>query len=888
MSRRAVALFLVAAIASACSSRAKVPTGKESKPLPSRFQDADGGMRKQDDGEPPSVPSRTVAVIGSKAIGPFYARGSGGAAIAAWIGVGEDGARKLAALSVGANATAKTDSWVLANVPNETTALIVRAAGDRSGFFAAWSALLDRGEVLAVISVGADGAAKGPVVDIARTNDHVVWLEVVPTPRGAVCVWAEETREGEANIQAVALDAIGKPRGLPTRIAHGASGWQAIAAGDGVGVAVVSQPEQAKGKPAAKVKAKGGVLNWIRLDGDGRTMGSPTPIATTPTVTGDVDVVAAGDAFVFAWTDRTGEDPEVTLAIVDGAGKLQAPRRAMESIGGGSLAGLVAGKAGIVLAWDESTRRVRPSRRVHLSKVTPGGSPAAQEIGAVEVQGRGAPELVATDAGFAMLFPASVCVSASASSAPNAPPCASSGIAPTFVRFDAQGIAGETQPIRLGDRHDAAAVAWSLDCAGDKCAALAATSETPTPVSLVDLAPRATPFRAPIVASLPASAPRVTVLKTLAAGEPFADLAVVRVGEGALLATITTASEDDEEKTEKKKKPGAVVAVREIDANGDAKGPPFVVTSRARTLGGVAIAASGTPEDGAALVWTAKDGTSTQVHVTKLNAKGKRTNEVQLTSSKGGVADVTIAWAGGGWLVAWVDARDGNGEVYAARLDKDLNRTSKEERITNAPGDASDVALLVQGDRAYVAWADPRDSTKDGFADIWLAPLRTKDATRAGDELKILGTAAHSRTPSLALAGDVPVLAWIEEAPMGLDTSNMGSFGAMVARLDSRGRPQREPVRISLAGEGLATAIALEATRTGVRAYVSRASRAELGIDAMDLGTDASPAYSVLAVEGPPSIDIALAPLTGWLFYDDESGEPGERRLRRATVLWRR
>ena len=882
MSRGAIALVVVTAVASACSGRAKVPTGKESKPLPARFADADGGMRKQGDGEPPSVPSRPVATIGAKTIGPFFARGTGGSAIAAWIGSGEDGVRKLVALPVGANAPAKGDSWVLANVPAETTALVVRAAGDRPGFFATWSALLDRGEVLAVISVGADGSAKGPVVDIARTNDHVVWLEVVPTPRGAVCVWAEETRDGDANIQAVALDATGKLRGLPTRVAHGASGWQAIGASDGVGVAVVLQPESVKGKPAGKVKPKGGALSWIRLDADGRTMGAPMPIATTPTVTGDVDVVAAGDGFVFAWTDRTGEDPEVTIATVDGGGKVQAPRRAMESIGGGSLAGLVAGKAGVVLAWDESTRRPRPSRRVHLSKVNPAGAPPAQEIGAVEVQGRGAPELVATDAGFAMLFPASVCVTTGAA------PCAPTAIAPTFVRFDAQGLASETQPIRLGDNHDAAAVAWSLDCAGDKCAALAATSETPTPISLVDLAPRTTPFRAPTVAPLPASAPRVTVLKTLAAGEPFADLAVVRMGEGALLATITTAGEDDEEKTDKKKKPGAVVAVREIDSNGDAKGPPFVVTGRARTLGGVAIAASGAPEDGAAVAWTARDGASTQVHVTKLNAKGKRTNEVQLTSSKGGVADVTIAWAGAGWLVAWVDARDGNGEVYAARLDKDLNRTSKEERITNAPGDASDVTLLVQGERAYVAWADPRESTKDGFADIWLAPLRTKDATRAGDELKILGTAAHSRTPSLALAGDVPVLAWIEEAPMGLDTSNMGSFGAMVARLDSRGRPQREPTRVALAGEGLATGIALEATRLGVRAYVSRASRSELGIDAMDLGADASPAYSVLAVEGPPSIDIALAPLSGWLFYDDESGEPGERRLRRATVLWRR
>jgi hypothetical protein len=525
---------------------------------------------------------------------------------------------------------------------------------------------------------------------------------------------------------------------------------------------------------------------------------------------------------------------------------------------------------------------------VHVGKVALTGAATAQEIGAVEVQGRGAPELVVTDTGFAMLFPASVCVVATGTSGVPQPPCSASSVAPTFVRFDAQGLPADTQPIRIGDKHDAAAVAWSLDCVGEKCAALAATSATPTPVSLVDLAPRTTPFRAPVVPPLPASAPRVVALKTLAAGDQLADLAAARIGDGALLATITSAAEDDGDAPEKKKRPGATVVVREIGNNGDAKGPPFTITGRARTAGGVAIAAGAAPEDGAALAWTARDGATTQVHVTKLNAKGKRTNEVQLTSSKGGVADVAIAWAGAGWLVAWVDGRDGNGEIYAARLDKDLNRTSKEERITNAPGDAGDVTLLVQGDRAFVAWADPRESTKDGFADIWLAPLRTKDATRAGDEVRILGTAAHSRSPSLALAGDVPTLAWIEEAPMGLDTNTMGSFGAMVARLDSRGRPQRDPARIALAGDGLATSVALETTRNGVHAYVSRATRDELVIDAIDLGADAPAPYTLLAVEGPPSIDISLAPIDGWLFYDDEAGEPGDRRLRRATLLWRR
>ena len=862
------ALASVLAVA-ACSSRPKVPPGKETKPAGQRVVNRDGGAPAAADTAPPSVPSRAIATLGGKSIGPFTARGAGGAAIATWIANDDAGARRLFALPIGAGTNEKTEGWSLSTVPAETTALVVRAAGDRAGFFAAWSAILDRGEVLAVLSLGADGSAKGTVVDVARTNDHVVWLEIVPTPRGALCVWAEETRDGEANILAVALEADGKMRGLPTRVAHGASGWQAVAAGDGAGIAVVSPPDAKK----TKTKAKGGALSWVRIDADARVVGAPTPIATAPTVSGDVDVVAAGGGYVFAWTDRTGEDAEVELASIDATGRVQGPKRAMDSVGGGTLAALATGKAGVVLAWDEAMRKSQASRRMHVAKIALGAL-AAEEIAVIAPQGRGAPEIAPTDAGFAMLFPAVVCAQS---------PCVPAGIAPTFVRFDAQGSAVETQPIRVGDKHDPAAVAWALDCAGDRCTALAALGATPTPVSVVDLAPRATPFHPPVVPPRPAGAPRVTALKTLAGGEPLAEVAAARVGDGALVATITSAVEDDDDK----KKKGATVQVRELDANGDTKGAPFVVTTRARTSGGVAIASGDAPEDGAVVAWTAKDGAHNQVHVTKLNAKGRRTNEVQLTSSKGGASDVAIAWAGGGWMVAWVDQRDGNGEVYAARLDKDLNRTSKEERITNAQGDAGDVALLVQGERTYLAWADPRDSSKDNFSDIWFATLKTKDATRSGDETRVLATAAHSRSPSIAMAVDLPAIAWIEEAPMGLDANNMGAYGAMYVRMVG-GRPLRDPVRLALAGEGLATAIALELTRAGVHAYVTRATRSDIVVDALDInGNDVTP-FTLLAHEGPPSIDVALAPLGGWLFYADESGEPGERRLRRATLLWRR
>src|SRR5262249_1189332 len=80
------------------------------------------------------------------------------------------------------------------------------------------------------------------------------------------------------------------------------------------------------------------------------------------------------------------------------------------------------------------------------------------------------------------------------------------------------------------------------------------------------------------------------------------------------------------------------------------------------------------------------------VHVTRVDKRGKRMNEIQLTTVKGEASDVAIAWAGGGWVIVWVDGRDGNGEVYATKVGVDLSRIARGERITRAPGDATDGA----------------------------------------------------------------------------------------------------------------------------------------------------------------------------------------------------
>ncbi len=186
-----------------------------------------------------------------------------------------------------------------ASVPEEATSLIVRAAGSHGGWLLAWSGLLDWGESLSVLGLTPEGAPRAPPVVLQQTNDHIRWLDIVPTARGASCLWAEETMAGGANVLAAFLDWDGKPGAVPVRVARGVTGWTAVRAGDGIGVALVTADSK-RGGPSAGA----GSLSWVRMDERGREVSAAAVISARPTVSGDVEVASTGEgAWLLGWTD---------------------------------------------------------------------------------------------------------------------------------------------------------------------------------------------------------------------------------------------------------------------------------------------------------------------------------------------------------------------------------------------------------------------------------------------------------------------------------------------------------------------------------------------------------------------------------------------------------
>jgi hypothetical protein len=311
-------------------------------------------------------------------------------------------------------------------------------------------------------------------------------------------------------------------------------------------------------------------------------------------------------------------------------------------------------------------------------------------------------------------------------------------------------------------------------------------------------------------------------------------------------------------------------------------------------VGGVALDAARTPTDGAIVAWVGRDGSHAQVHVAHIAGHGHLPEDVKLTHGRGTASDVAVAWTGDGWLVAWVDTRDGNGEVYATKLDRNLKRVARDERITHAPGDASDVVLLVAGKTAWVAWSDPRESPDDGRGDVYVTTLRLDDARPASKEIRVLETAANSRSPRLAPVRDGALVVWVEDAPTGVDAPG----AVLAARVSDAGIVLGAPNKLTLAAEGTPETVALEQAPGGnVHVMVARSPRAAEGTVSIDgltvssYGLQVGVASSIVDLEAPASFEESFALAEGALFYLDVGGAergsgPGGRRLRRVDVSW--
>ncbi|WP_437675639.1 hypothetical protein [Sorangium sp. So ce131] len=936
--RRSLRLLGAAlALSVGCSSAAPAPPARQPpvvKTPPSQAK-APGG--------PPLLPAHVVAELEDEDATPYHAR-RGDEALLLYAAGGQWKTRVL-----GADGAPRGEAIEVGPAPADVPVAALRAAPE--GYVAAWIEQVEGSRAVRMLALDTAGKAIAPASLVARTAEEITWLDVLPNAKGALVLW-EMPREDRVDVVmsvvTIGKGTVSKPTG-PAAVARGALSWHAVATEGGAAVALVLPPPggAARGEQRAADKAgaegaaeaaKLGSVSLVEIDAAGK-LSAPVVVSAGPTAQIDLEIAAVGGRYLLTWTDERDIDSAVYLAAVEPGGKVVvAPRQATPPSGEQALVSLVApaapgGRA--LLAWEDLLRARDGSgaegrgagRLVHLASVGPDGALSAERA-ALVFSASGPPDLAADGDGFAAvtLAPAAL----KAGGGPAVPP-----VWPTFVRFGPDLSVRAAEPVRAAPFAATDGVPYlvrGLSCHKGACSTLASAAagagpqqggagKAPggrAPLALVSLPVRESAWRAPAFREDTDPPPRATGVRALVEGDSIADVAGVDLeGGAALSAWVTYFVEGSSDGAPRGQDLAATLAVRAAGPGG--LGKLNVISQKASSLGGVAIAAA-PPAAGAGpaesvLAWVARERGETQVYLTKLDATGAKVAQKKLTTAprkkKPGApaseaTDVAIAYDGaGGFIVAWIDSRDGNAEVYAARVDRALKATVPDRRITNAPLDAAEVQIAVRGQEAWLVWSDARPAgggaAGEGAAgagaasgasgepsgDIFLARLDAKTLQRIGDESRLHPSPEHSRSPVIAPLEGGFVAGWIEE-PAGEGASAGG--GARLARLDASGAASGPVIALAAPEGAPATSVALACDKV-CRGVLVSAPGDSVVLNAFTLapGDSAAPALKPLAgLTGGASRDVAPAfagGSGGSLFFADDSAS-GAGRVRWMTITW--
>ncbi len=859
-------LALVAVFGAACSQSLTLP--------PLARPEHHAFLPKAEAPPPPKVgfPSNRLTVVPAGTFGPYVGDRPEGM-LTAWA-ADLNGKRRW--LTAPIRRTPSEEPKIVADAAPDIDLVALRPLGGTSqGFVLLSSAREFSGERVDAMALGLRGELAGGPTPLAQSLPEVVWVDAVPTATGAIAMWAVR-RDDRADLYGVELGTSGDLRDQPSVLVPDVRAWQVAAFGQGAAIAALT---------AGKTRDAPGTIRVSFVDSEGHADKKSLTVADGATAEPDLDLAALGDKLEVAWSDRKDGEARLYGAVVDASGNLTKPASELGlPFGAQSLVKIVppehpGGPA--FLAWENAVEQGDAVRAIRVAPLSASGT-LGDASGIVQMSATdGVPELVATPAGLAGLTLAPACrVSES---------CGGRRPVPTFVGFDSTLNVVVSAPVRVDELDGQPAdLAWGLTCHGSNCTALAAGPGSPAPVFSVELSevpPEWTPS-AWNVANGPA--PRATWMNSIARSDSIAELSAVRQGATSRVAWVTyfdpetpflrskTAAPDG-----KYEPPRAVVRVLDLPDKG-VPAETTVISYRAHSPGGVAIA-PGDPTSGQSLIaWAGIDNKVPQVFLTLVGPNGKKVAQKMLTHGKNGVSGVTLASVGNAWVVAWIEERPNASDVHIAKVDDKLKPIVTERRLGNDAGSATGVQLLERGDHVFAVWADARGPNV-GVADIFAARLSSADLASVGPEHPVAETPTHSRSPALAAFGDGAVVGWVEEPP---SNSSQSDASLMFAQLDSGAETVSGSVtRVTLSGsaEGLGISCGNDVCRFAASVATSDAG----GIEAFEWAPnrDVVPRHLV-GLAAMPRDAAAPVILGDGIFYADEA-RPGDARLRHLGVTWK-
>ena len=539
------------------------------------------------------------------------------------------------------------------------------------------------------------------------------------------------------------------------------------------------------------------------------------------------------------------------------------------------------------IVWEDGTGDP-VARQLRIARLEADGKPGPERA-RITVGGDGSvlPEFQASPRGLAALTLSPACST-------KKDDCSAEPVVRTFVELSPKLEVLASEPIRpkpaLGQ---AAALAWALSCRNDGCLALAAAGGAPAAVYTVQLEHRSAEWRPAAGRDEAQAPPFLQGNEALELTEPLADMAAVGYDDRDLVAWVTDFDSTTPYTRRKTPAPDgrfdplrARLKVRAFPRKGSPR-QPHIISYRARSLGGVALSAGDPARRETLLVWTAIDNGQPQVFTTLLGEDGQKLALRMLTRSKGEALDVTAEYVGDGWIIGWIDERDGDPEVYVTKIDRRLLHVAPERRLTKLPGSASDVTLLRRGDQVLVAWADANGSSKEGFGDIQIAAVKAKNAEIVKQPTRVASTELHSRAPRLAAFGDKALLGWIDEQPgLGAGAQTAPGSGLMLVPVAANGTPESSAVRPVAGLEGRATDFAALCQAQGCRVIASVAVGEGSALRGVYWQPSRKPTIVALTKLAGPMVQQTVPRLLGERLYVADQPRQGQGQLRRLRVSW--
>jgi len=165
------------------------------------------------------------------------------------------------------------------------------------------------------------------------------------------------------------------------------------------------------------------------------------------------------------------------------------------------------------------------------------------------------------------------------------------------------------------------------------------------------------------------------------------------------------------------------------------------------------------------LAWVDDRDGNNEIYFARIDATGSKIgSDIRLTYDSGSVQCPSLAWSGTEYGMSWIDRRSGYDEIYFARIDPEGNRLSGDLPVTGLSGQGGvqcPASLVATGSEYAVSWSDTRDGVS---LEIYFARLDNSGA-RIGSDHRVSNNVTGSYSPDLVWSGEEMAVAWNDLNP---------------------------------------------------------------------------------------------------------------------------